>query len=405
MVMPSQSPRVGMSSRYMTTGRRKPKLRVPLILAAAAVVAVGIYLLWGSSDTPLDELAQTEASGGSLLAPLPPSNTPPNAGSSGYTPPISPEPTSTPRDSTPATTPEPASITLGSSTPPTTTPPTTPTRRVLPPAPAVAPPVTHTQGPAASQLKEGMQLIEERNFLAGRALLSELLLSRGGALTPHDASVVRDRLTILNEDLVFGKRILAGDPLTRRYTVQPGDRLGGRNGIARQAKIPYQAIEYINKIKASALPAGRSIKLVNGPFHARITKHAYRLDLFLVGPDGLPIYVRSFEVGLGEDDSTPLGMWRIKPGSKVQNPSWKNPRTGEFFSRDDPKNPIGEYWLALEGLDDNTRDISGYGIHGTIDQQSIGQQASMGCVRLRRADIALLYDLLSEGQSTVEIVP
>ncbi|MEM6394105.1 MAG: L,D-transpeptidase family protein [Planctomycetota bacterium] len=400
MVMPSQSPRVGMSSRYMTTGRRKPKLRVPLILAAVAVVAVGVYLLWGSSETPLDELAQTGTPGGSTLAPPPPPPLP-STGIPGYTAPINPEPSTPPRGTISASTPEPASITLGSTTPASST----PTPRVLPPAPAVTPPVTYTEGPAASQLKEGMQLIADRNFLAGRALLSELLLSRGAALTPHDASVVRDQLTILNDDLVFGKRVLAGDPLTRRYKVQPGDRLGGRNGIARQAKIPYQAIELINGIKASALPAGRSIKLINGPFHARITKHAYRLDLFLVGPDGLPIYVRSFEVGLGEADSTPLGTWRIKPGSKVTNPSWKNPRTGEFFTRDDPKNPIGEYWMALEGLDDNTRDITGYGIHGTIDQQSIGTQASMGCVRLRKADIALLYDLLSEGHSTVEIVP
>jgi lipoprotein-anchoring transpeptidase ErfK/SrfK len=44
-----------------------------------------------------------------------------------------------------------------------------------------------------------------------------------------------------------------------------------------------------------------------------------------------------------------------------------------------------------------------YGIHGTIDQTSIGKQASMGCIRLRAADIALVFDLMVEGQSKVVV--
>jgi lipoprotein-anchoring transpeptidase ErfK/SrfK len=71
----------------------------------------------------------------------------------------------------------------------------------------------------------------------------------------------------------------------------------------------------------------------------------------------------------------------------------------------DPKNPIGKYWLALEGADDRTRGLSGYGIHGTIEPDSIGKQASMGCVRLRDDDIALVYQLLVEGESLVTVTP
>jgi len=57
----------------------------------------------------------------------------------------------------------------------------------------------------------------------------------------------------------------------------------------------------------------------------------------------------------------------------------------------------------LEGISEAVRDVSGYGIHGTIEPDSIGQQASMGCVRLHRDDVEIIYEVLTEGASTVRI--
>ncbi len=87
------------------------------------------------------------------------------------------------------------------------------------------------------------------------------------------------------------------------------------------------------------------------------------------------------------------------------NPDWRDDRTGTYFGPDDPANPIGEYWLALEGTDERTESLSGYGIHGTIEQDSIGTMASRGCIRLADDDIALVFDLLIEGESRVDVVP
>jgi lipoprotein-anchoring transpeptidase ErfK/SrfK len=120
--------------------------------------------------------------------------------------------------------------------------------------------------------------------------------------------------------------------------------------------------------------------------------------------DGQMLYIRSFPVGLGTDDSTPLGKWVIRPRSKVVNPGWTNPRTNETFSRDDPRNPVGEFWMGLEGVTADTADLSGYGIHGTIDQNSIGTQSSMGCIRLRDEDISQVFYMFWEGETTVQIV-
>ena len=96
-------------------------------------------------------------------------------------------------------------------------------------------------------------------------------------------------------------------------------------------------------------------------------------------------------------------MFVVKPNSKLVDPEWVNPRTGERFGPKDPKNPIGDYWIGLIGDSDNIRGLEGYGVHGTIDPDSIGAMKSMGCVRLANDDIALVYELLMDGVSTVEI--
>ena len=90
---------------------------------------------------------------------------------------------------------------------------------------------------------------------------------------------------------------------------------------------------------------------------------------------------------------------------KAVNPQWRNPRTGEFFYSDDPKNPIGERWIGIKGIDQTNNELLGYGIHGTIDEASIGQMQSMGCIRMNDADVKLVYDALTERGSIIEIVP
>lgn len=54
-------------------------------------------------------------------------------------------------------------------------------------------------------------------------------------------------------------------------------------------------------------------------------------------------------------------------------------------------------WLeGLEAHNANTKDRYIY-IHGTNQEDLIGQPASIGCVRMRNADVAALYDLVPQG--------
>ena len=114
-------------------------------------------------------------------------------------------------------------------------------------------------------------------------------------------------------------------------------------------------------------------------------------------------FVKSYTVGLGQFDSTPTGRFRVRKGQKIVNPTWTNPRTGEFYPADDPENPIGEYWLGLEGLDATNKGERGFGIHGTIEPESIGTDSSMGCVRLRDGEIDTIYALMSDNTSTLDV--
>ncbi len=173
-----------------------------------------------------------------------------------------------------------------------------------------------------------------------------------------------------------------------------------------ELQVDWRLIQRVNAMAdPRKLRVGQKLKLVNGPFHAVVTKREYRLDLYADprDPDGNRLYIRSFGVGLGEHDSTPIGKFAVKSGSKLVDPYWVNPRTGQRFANSDPLNPIGERWIGLEGADPASAGLTGYGLHGTIDPASIGHDASMGCVRMLGEDVEVVYELLQERVSQVEI--
>lgn len=398
MVLDSQMPRPGGSRRSYMSSRRRRGSRWPwLVLIGVAAAGVGLYNMISGEGQPhvaqADGGADRPADDASTTAERGPAS--PDAGQTASTrithinqlaPPTAIEPRQ----------PRPAVPTPVADRPGLTAPPTAP---VAPPAPpAFHPGVAGSS--SRGDVARGMALIEQGNLVEGRTVLSKALTGHP-PLAPADEQRVRDVLTSVNAELVFSPRIVEGDPLVERYQVQSGDLLAR---IAPRYKVTYQLLEQINQISARNLQAGKAIKLVRGPFFAVVSKSGFRMDIYLMLADGSPIYIRSFPVGLGEGDSTPTGTWVIRKGSKTVNPDWRNPRTGEYFAANDPKNPIGEYWLALEGLDGDAKDKTGYGIHGTIDPDSIGRMMSLGCIRLRDADIEQVFKLLVDGESKVYIV-
>jgi lipoprotein-anchoring transpeptidase ErfK/SrfK len=238
--------------------------------------------------------------------------------------------------------------------------------------------------------------------IAARLQLTRLIDS--GTLAPEAKSQAIDAITTVNASLFFSPTVNPADALMTTYTIKSGDAL---SKIARKAGMAadWRMLMRLNGIKdPNRIRPGQVLKVPTCTFHAVVSKSEYRLYLY-AGEGSDRVLVGKYPVGLGEHNSTPTGAFMLKPGSKLVNPEWRNPRTGEFFNADDPTNPIGERWIGLQGVDAANSKATSYGIHGTTDPKSIGTQASMGCVRLLDADIELIYEALTEPNSTIVIVP
>ena len=238
--------------------------------------------------------------------------------------------------------------------------------------------------------------------ISARQELTTLL--RSGTLNRDEAIRVRTELTKLGQILLLDPSMIPQDPFVGKYVVQPGDSL---SRIAQKAdvKAEWMMIKRMNRLdNPNAIRVGQSLKIPIGTFHAEVSKSDYILDLYLENEHGR-VLVTSCPVGLGEFDATPTGRFVVREHSKLINPQWRNPRTGEFFYSDDPENPIGERWIGIKGIDPTNNELLGYGIHGTIDANSIGRMESMGCIRMHDADVKLVYDALTERGSIIEITP
>jgi lipoprotein-anchoring transpeptidase ErfK/SrfK len=118
------------------------------------------------------------------------------------------------------------------------------------------------------------------------------------------------------------------------------------------------------------------------------------------------LYVRSYRVGLGTENGTPEGVWKVK--DRLENPTYYPPASAtdkRIIAPDDPNNPLGKRWIGLVGMEGDAVGHDGYGIHGTIDPDSIGKAVSLGCIRMHNEDVAFLYKLMTPGRSTVTILP
>lgn len=419
MALSSQMARAGMGRRYMSSRRRrKPIGRWGLGLLV--VVAVGLWWWWpGSETTPKSDPATAPKDKPRLLSPARPSQTiapktpgaavlpvPKPAGNqtgnfnqalspgnvrpdTGYAAPVpaARRDAATPIAAVAVAKPSSQGITEASGNP-----------SLFSPDAAVT--ATADRPLANGPLADARRLVAQGQLVKARDLLNDLLANPD--ISPAHAQRVRDELAQINQTLIFSARVAPEDPLVEYYRVQSGDLL---SSIAPRYRIPYQLIEAVNGVSARRIRVGQRLKMIKGPFHAVVHKHDYRMDLFLNKDDDQSVYIRSFRVGLGEDNSTPVGTWLVRSGGRVANPGWTNPRTGKVYAPADPENPIGEHWIGLEGNDEHTRGLAGYGIHGTIEPDSIGRQVSMGCVRLRPEDIAQVYGMLLDGTSTVTVRP
>ncbi len=102
----------------------------------------------------------------------------------------------------------------------------------------------------------------------------------------------------------------------------------------------------------------------------------------------------SYPIAIGREGwETPTGTHKVI--QKIPNPSWKHPFTGEIIPPG-PENPLGERWIGF--WTDGTNYI---GFHGTPNEETVGQAASHGCVRMLNQDVLALFEKVGIGTTVV----
>lgn len=246
----------------------------------------------------------------------------------------------------------------------------------LPPAAEPADPLPKAQVDA--KLAECRKLEANGELERARELYLSILDRTGGNIRTQIEHAI-GRLSI---DLFTTPRPMKGKV---EYIIQAGDSL---SKIAAKHNCPILLIQKANSIADPArIRIGTRLILPNQPkFSLLVSKSENTLAILLNGQ-----LFKKYSVGTGIHSKTPVGTFRIS--DKIANPPWWPGDGRAVIPYGAKENILGTHWLALEATGETPR-LSGYGIHGTWEESSIGRQSSAGCVRMRNADVGELFMLL-----------
>jgi lipoprotein-anchoring transpeptidase ErfK/SrfK len=178
-------------------------------------------------------------------------------------------------------------------------------------------------------------------------------------------------------------------PEKEDYVVQPGDSL---ERIARKFKTTVDLIKKGNALQRSILHPGDRLRVFKGTLTLAISKS--RNDLVLKANDR---FFKRYRVGTGKFGTTPTGTFVIT--EKIEQPPWWRP-DGKMIPFGDKENVLGTRWLSLQATG-ATDAVRGYGLHGTWEPETIGRQASAGCIRLLNSEVEELFMLVPTGTRVV----
>lgn len=252
----------------------------------------------------------------------------------------------------------------------------TPLPLPLPPAAEPADPLPKAEIDA--RLAECRKLEANGQLEDTREKYLTLLSRTGGNIRPQIEHAI-GRLSI---ELFTTPRPMKGKI---EYIVKSGDSL---SKIAANHNCPILLIQKANNISDPAkIRIGTRLIFPNKPsFSLVVSKSENTLAILLDGQ-----LFKKYSVGTGIHSKTPIGTFQIS--DKIANPAWWPGDGRAVIPYGSKENILGTHWLALEATDETPR-LSGYGIHGTWEESSIGRQSSAGCIRMRNTDVGELYMLL-----------
>ena len=198
-------------------------------------------------------------------------------------------------------------------------------------------------------------------------------------------------LTAARTALVFEGK---SGPFILCYRIKGGDTLGA---IASRHHTTVELLKKKNNISGSRIYVGRVLYIVPGEWKIIVSKNTRLLKLFRKDKEGEQLFA-VWEIGIGRMGKTPAAEFAL--ASRVRHPDWYLP-DGRIFKYGDPENQLGDYFLKLASVNTPGRPLQGYGIHGTKDETTVGRSLSNGCVRMRNAEVEVLYYLVPAGSRVV----
>jgi lipoprotein-anchoring transpeptidase ErfK/SrfK len=244
---------------------------------------------------------------------------------------------------------------------------------VAPPATAVATPESQAAVSDARALLNGGQLLEAKK-----------LLDRTVAATPDP-----DAIKLLGEVNIRLLKSPVMMPGKEYYTIQSGDYL---QKIARNYRVTVPLIKAMNGMETDVIRLGARLLVYKGDFSIRVSKSRNTLDLMA----GDKLFKR-YPVGTGKFGKTPAIEFTIV--DKIVEPPWTRPADNRQIEYGDPENVLGTRWMAIKS--EEHPEITGFGIHGTWERESIGKQSSAGCVRMLNEDVEELFDIVPRKTSVI----
>lgn len=178
----------------------------------------------------------------------------------------------------------------------------------------------------------------------------------------------------------FELTVRAGEGLTlvRKRALEGRDDLRLCTGLIARA----------NDVDGEAIHPGDVLRIPTDPVTVLVDVSKHWL-LYRIGPH----VVEAWPVGTGADGTeTITGAFVV--GDKQVNPTWW-PKGRPPVMPHDPENPLGTRWIGWREVGGD-RDTS-YGFHGTREPETIGYDASEGCVRMRNEAVEVLYEILPVG--------
>ncbi|MDF7801682.1 L,D-transpeptidase family protein [Pontiellaceae bacterium B1224] len=174
-----------------------------------------------------------------------------------------------------------------------------------------------------------------------------------------------------------------------RYSIQSGDYL---QKIAKKYNTTVALIKNMNGMQTDTIRAGAAVMVYNGDFSIRVSKGRNTLDLMA----GDKLFKR-YSVGTGKFGKTPAVEFKIV--DKITEPTWTRFTDGKQIEYGDSENVLGTRWMKI--VSDEHPEITGFGIHGTWQPESIGQQSSAGCIRMLNEDVEELFDLVPRKTTVI----